>query len=279
MIKSIARRFRASANCSRAMSLFEGLESRRMLSASPATTPSASVPQVHLMPAASAKLLSGKTSSQTVVIRNPNAETETQKVTITLAPSLDGTTACESYSTPTVTKTLTIKGHRSAHVKVPFIAPATMAAGKYCTLATVQLGASTMTIAAPSFYTLRLAPAVTTTPNLVGYYSGIITGTNYTRGNLMMDQATFSWDTTQQTTTCLNGVFSVGTGQTAGTMNGSELNTGKFRFTLMSDDIKYVVRGRVMNNGEMIKGSFRGKLAHNVFPWANGSFRIIRQAS
>lgn len=280
MMKSMTRRSRASANCSRASSMIEGLESRQLLSASLVThpAPSTSAPLVHLMPA-SAKILAGKTSFQTVVIRNPGSEHVTQAVAITLAPSVDGLSACESYSTPGVTKTLTIKGHGSARVKVPFIVPATLGAGKYCTLATVRLGASTITVAAPSSYTLRVSPALTTTPNLVGYYTGVIKGTSYSHGNLMLDEATFSWDTTQQTTSCLNGYFAVGTGGTAGTMNGSELTSGKIRFTFKSAYMNYVVSGRVMHDGGMIKGSFRGKFAENVFPWVNGSFKIVRQAS
>ncbi len=280
-MKAFARRCHAAANRSCASAMIEGLETRRMLSAAPEAqiTPLAAVPQIKVMPAASAKIMAGKTRHETVTIQNTAAASETEVVTITLAPSIDGTTACGSYSTPSMTRTLTIEGHSRASVRVPFVAPVTLAAGSYRTLATVQVGAETLTAAAPRMYTLTLPAVAVSTPDLVGDYAGLITGTHFSRGNLFADTATFSWETTDQTTSGMSGLFSVGTGQSAGTMNGSELSNGRIHFTLKSDDINYVVTGKVMHNGAMIKGHFSGKLTDNIFPAIDGQFRIFRQGT
>src|SRR4051812_4760710 len=71
--------------------MIEGLESRRLLSASPlahlADARAASV--VQLKPAAPAKISAGNTGTESVTIRNLGTESETEDVTITLVPSLD----------------------------------------------------------------------------------------------------------------------------------------------------------------------------------------------
>jgi len=263
------------------------LESRRFLSASPVShvAPLASASPVQLKPAAPAKILAGKTGTESVTIRNLGSSAETEDVTITLAPSLDGTTAAGAYDagSGTVTQSITLKPHGSMTIKVPFIPPTTLAAGKYHTLATVQLSGQTITATAPGTYTLTLPPGPTITPSLIGRYNGLITATSSSGGGIFgggshtVKQATFIWLTTAQDLTSLTGQFAVGSGQTVGSMTGGETTTGTFSYTLVSDNINYVITGKVTPDGSTLKGTFKGTLVNNIFAKLNGNFKITRQ--
>ena len=277
MTSRIASHRRGAIRASRSgASVFEMLEDRRLLSASP----------VQLKAVSPGKILAGNTGTEAVVVHNLTADPLTESVTVSLAPSLDGTTAAGAYSTPAVTETLTLAKHGSATVKVPFIPPTTLAAGKYHTLATVVLGTDTITATAPGVYTLTLPPAPTITPTLVGHYTGLIksttstsTGLFGTGTNTRVKVASFIWQTTSQTLTGLTGLFAVGSQQTTGTMTGSELNTGAIDYTLASADINYTIKGKVTANGQIITGTFKGTLVDNIFSTLNGSFKLTLQPS
>ncbi len=260
-------------------SVIEVLEGRQLLSATAVANlaPVNCVPQVEVSPAARSRVMAGKTRSEVVKIRNTSAQRLTEQVTITLAPSTDGTSACGCYSTPSVTRTLSIRAHGSASVRIPFIAPTTLATGKYQTVATVQVGATTIRAAATRSYSLVLPPAPLATSNLVGSYFGIISGSSTSHGNVMDSQATFSWNTTEQTTDHLSGVFSVGTGLVIGTMTGQELDNSRIHFTLKSDHLKYEITGRLLPDGVTIKGTFQGTVAKTLFTGVEGTFKITRQ--
>jgi hypothetical protein len=255
--------------------MIETLEDRQLLSAAP----------VQLKPVTPAKILAGNTGSDVVTIRNLTAASETEAVTITLAPSLNGTTAAGAYSSPSVTETLTLKAHGSASVKVPFIPPTTLVAGKYHTLATVDFGGNTITATAPGTYTLTLPPGPTTTPSLIGHYSGLITATSSSGGGIFgggshtTHEATFIWQTTAQTESSLTGLFAVGSGQTTGTMTGSETTTGTFSYALASANINYTIAGKVLDGGSELTGAFKGTLVNNIFARLNGHFKLLLQSS
>lgn len=267
--------------------MIEGLESRCLLSASPlahfAATKAASV--VQLKPAAPAKITAGSTGTESVTIRNLGTESETEDVTITLAPSLNGTTPAGAYTSPPVTQSVTLKPHGSATIKVPFVPPDTLVGGKYHTLATVVVGGTTYNATAPGTYTLVVPPGPTTTPSLIGHYSGLITATSSSGGGIFgggshtVKQATFIWFTTAQDLNGLTGQFNVGSGQTTGTMTGSETTTGTFTYTLASDNINYVIAGKVTPDGKTLKGTFKGTLVNNIFAKLNGNFKITLQTS
>jgi hypothetical protein len=247
-------------------SLVEPLESRQLLSASP----------VSFKPVTPAKITAGNTGVEQVVIHNPGAASETENVTITLAPSLNGSTAAGSYSSSGVSEILTIKGHGSATVKVPFVPTSPLAAGKYHTLVSVQLGTSTFSGTAPGTYTLIIPPAPTTTPSLIGRYSGLITANP---GGGLTHQATFIWLTTGQTLTSLTGQFAVGSQQANGTMTGSESTTGAIQYHFSSSLINYTITGTVSPDGSTITGKFKGTLVNNIFKNLSGRFKITQQTS
>ena len=71
------------ARRSHGVAMIESLEGRQLLSSS--------LP-VQFKPIAPGKILAGKTGTETVIISNPGTETETEDVSVTLSPSLDGTT-------------------------------------------------------------------------------------------------------------------------------------------------------------------------------------------
>jgi hypothetical protein len=275
MNDSMVGKRRSSVRSSHSRSMIESLEDRRLLSAAP----------VQLKAATPAKILAGNTGTDVVTIRNLTAASETEAVTITLAPSLDGTTAAGAYSSPSVSETLTLKAHGSASVKVPFVPPTTLAAGKYHTLATVEVGTNTFTATAPGAYTLTLPPGPTTTPSLIGHYSGLITATSGSSGGIFgggthtTHEATFIWQTTAQTDSSLTGLFAVGSQQTTGTMTGSENTSGVISYTLASADINYTILGKVTSNGSEITGTFKGSLVNNIFAKLNGHFKILLQSS
>ncbi len=256
----------------------EGLEGRRLLSAAP--------PVVQLKAVTPGKILAGNTGYETVIVHNPTTAPVTESVTVTLAPSLDGATAAGAYAAATTTQTVTIAKHGAAKVKVPFVPPTTLAAGKYHTLATVVAGADTVSAVAPGTYTLTLPPAPTITPSLVGDYSGLIKSTTSTSTgflgtgtNTRVKEATFIWQTTAQTLTGLTGLFAVGSGQTTTTMTGSELTTGAITYTLTSADINYTIKGKVTADGGVITGTFKGTLVNNIFSTLNGTFKLTRQTT
>ncbi len=241
----------------RGSSMVEGLEDRRMMSAS----------VVQLSAVKPGKVLAGTTAYETVTVHNFTADAVTEDVAVTLVPSLDGSTAAGAYPTPTTTESVTIKKHGTARLKVPFVPQATMVAGKYHTLATVTVGAdaavavAAVTAEAPGTYTLTLPPGPTTNPSLVGHYSGLIysststsTGLFGTGTNTRVKEATFIWETTAQDLSTLTGLFAVGSGQTTATMTGEELTTGVVTYTLTSDDINYTLKGKVSADGRSSRG-------------------------
>lgn len=275
MRKSIVSRGGAVVRASCGSPMIESMEPRQLLSA---------VPLVHLSRVRPGRILAGTTGTEVVRIHNPGTTSETVNVDITLAPSLDGTTPAGSYSSPGINETLTIKAHRNAKVQVPFVPPTTLAAGKYHTLATVQLGTQTIIGTAPGTYTLKLPPGVTTTPSLVGDFSGLIVETSSSSGGIFgggssthTKEATFVWQTTSQTTTSLTGTFSIGSGQVTGTMTGSEFTNGKIQYTLTSDNINFVIKGKVTPDGTKITGNIVATLVNNIFKKLAGHFKITRQ--
>src|SRR6185312_14304661 len=189
------------------VTMIESLESRRLLSAS-------ALP-FSLAAASPKKILAGATGNEQVTIKNLSTTAATETVTITLAPSLDGTTAAGAYSSPAVTQSVTLKPHGTAKIKVPFIPPTTLVAGKYHTLATVQIDSDTFNATAPGTYTLTLPPGPSITPSLIGHYSGLITATSSSGGGIFgggshtVKQATFIWFTTAQDLNGLTGQFNV----------------------------------------------------------------------
>jgi hypothetical protein len=274
MIKSIFGKQQKVEQSSSRLPLIEGLESRQLLSAAP--------PLVSLSPVSPGKILAGsKPGTEVVTIRNLTAATETVPVTVTVAPSLDGSTADGTY-TATVTETLTIKKHGSAKVKVPFVPPITLTAGKYYTLVTANVGGTAFSGVAPKTYTLTLPPLPTTTPSLIGHYVGLITATSSQSTGFFgggtsttVHQLSFIWETNAQTLTSLSGLFAVGDQQVDdGTMQGYELTNGVLHYTLASPDINYTMDAKVSANGQTITGKFKGVLVNNLFKTIGGSFKL-----
>lgn len=246
---------------------------------------SASALPFSLAAASPKKILAGTTGTEQVTIKNLSTTAATETVTITLAPSLDGTTAAGTYSSPAVTQSVTLKAHGTAKIKVPFIPPITLVGGKYHTLATVQIDSDTFNAAAPGTYTLTVPPGPTTNPSLIAHYSGLIKATSTSGGGIFgggsktVKELTFIWFTTAQDDGSLTGQFNVGSGQTTGTMTGAETTTGTFTYTLASDNINYVIAGKVTPDGAILKGTFKGTLVDNIFAKVNGNFKITRVTS
>ena len=277
--------------------LVEGLENRQFLSASPAAylAPLAAKapPPVVQLSGSPKKILAGsKPSTELVTIHNYGTVAETINITITLTPSVDGVTSAGSYTTPSVSETLTINKHGAAKVKVPFVVPITLAAGKYRTLGSVDFGSgNVITAVAPGSYTLTLPPLPTTTPTLVGDWVGLITATSSqstgffgTGTTTSIHQASFIWQATSQNLTSLTGLFAVGdqnakiNGVANGlSMQGYELNNGVIHYTLTSDDINYTIDGKLSKNNTVITGKFKGTLVNNIFKSLGGSFRLVQQ--
>jgi hypothetical protein len=248
--------------------MMEGLENRCLLSASP----------VLLKPVTPTKITAGNTGTEVVTIKNPTTASVTETVTITLAPSLNGKTAAGTYSSPSVTESLTIGVKGSATVSVPFVPPDTLVSGKYHTLATVQIDANTFHATAPGLYTLTVPPVPTTTPALIGHYAGLAraSGGISNGGHITKDFGVI-WETTAQTDTTLSGTFVIGIQQVTGTMTGSEFLNGTFSYALVSPDINYTVTGKVLNNGAKLSGTIHGTFINNLFKKVNGSFTINLQ--
>jgi hypothetical protein len=236
-------------------------------------------------------LAGGKAGTEVVTVHNYGTIAETETVTITLAPSLDGVNPAGSYSTPGVTETVTIKKHGSASIKVPFVPPITLIAGKYHTLATVSFNQSTTTLTAPGTYTLTLPPLPTTAPTLIGRWVGLIIATSSESTGFFgggtsttVHEASMIWETTAQNLTSLTGLFAVGD-QNASlngdsnnlSMQGYELTNGVIHFTLTSDNINYKMDGKVTNNGTKITGLFKGTLVNNIFKNLGGKFTLNMQ--
>jgi hypothetical protein len=253
----------------RAPSIVESLEDRRMLSAAP----------FQLKPVAPTKILAGNTGTESVVIHNLTTAAVTEEVDITLAPSLNGSTAAGAYSTPGISETITLKAHGSATIKVPFVPPTTLTSGKYHTLATVTLGdAAPTTLVAPGTYTLTVPPAVTTTPSLVGIYKGLIKQTIGGGGKSYVHEAGFIWNNTAQTPGSLTGTYTVGTATDTGTMTGSENTTGAVTFTFTASDMTYTVVGKVSADGSSIIGTIKGTFVNNLWARLNGKFTLALES-
>jgi len=259
------------ARTSRGLAMIESLESRQLLSAAPITVSAASP----------GKILAGTTTGKvTVTVRNLTATPVTEDVTITLAPSLDGTTPAGTYDSPSITESLTLKKHGAAHIKVPFTLPATtlLFNGKYRTIATVELDANIITVTAPGAFKLTVPPAPTTSPSLVGHYFGLIAADSGTSGGgHISHQASFDWMTTSQTLDSLTGTFGVGDQQTTGTMTGSENTGGTIQFTLASANINYTLTGTVSADGTLISGKILGTFVNNIFAKLKGRFHLALQ--
>jgi hypothetical protein len=269
MSKSVFSRHIVAANSSRAFSMIETLEDRRLMSASP----------IHLSAVTPGKILAPNTGHVKVTIQNQTAVAETEPVTITLAPSLNGSTASGTYSSAPVSETVTIKAHGSATVVVPFTPPITLAQGKYHTLATVDLGGTSYTATGPGTYTLTVPPTPTTTPSLIGDYTGQARGAEGTSsGGTVTHAFGFIWNTTSQTTTSLTGTFTIGDVSYTGTMTGEETTTGAVDYTLASPEINYTVKGTVSADGSTITGKITGLLVNNLFKHVFGHFQLSRQA-
>jgi len=254
--------------------LIEGLEDRRLMSAV--------VPLVQLSAVSPGKILAGnKPVTEVVTIHNLTAVAETIPVTITTAPSLDGVNA-DGTSTATVTETLTIKKHGIAKVKVPFVPPVTLTAGKYHTLVSADVNGTAFSGVAPKTYTLTLPPLPTTTPSLIGHYVGLITATSSQSTGFFgggtsttVHELSLIWETNAQTLTTLGGLIAVGDQQVDdGTMTGYELTNGVIHYTFASADINYTLDGKVSANGQTIKGLFKGVLVNNLFKTIGGSFKM-----
>lgn len=264
MSKSVFSRRSVSTRSSAAT--IEPLESRRLLSGSP----------VHLSPVTPGKILAPNTGTEKVTIQNQSKVAVTEAVTITLAPSLNGTIG--AYSSPSFSSTLTIKAHGSVTVKVPFTPPVTLAQGKYRTIATVDLGGTIITATAPGTYTLTIPPIATTTPSLLGHYAGLARGSQSSGGGgTVTHEFGFIWQDTSQDLTSLTGTFTIGIQSFTGTMTGSEFNTGAVNFTLASPQINYTIKGTVSADGSTIKGTIKGTLVNNLFKKVFGHFSLTRQ--
>jgi len=269
MSKSVFSRHSIAAHSANGSTMIEALESRRLLSGS----------LIHLSPVTPGKILAPNTGDVKVTIKNATAAAETEAVTITLAPSLNGTTASGAYSSAPVAETLTIKAHGSTTVEVPFTPPITLAQGKYHTLATVNLGGTVYTATAPGTYTLTVPPVATTTPSLIGDYTGQARGAEGAgNGGTVTHAFGFIWQTTSQTLTGLTGTFTIGDVSFTGTMTGGEYATGAVDYTLASPEINYTVKGTVSADGSTITGKITGLLVNNLFKHVFGHFQLSRQA-
>jgi hypothetical protein len=287
MIKSILSKRPVKKQSSNRPAMIEPLEGRQLLSAAPVLHTAAAKlpPLVSLSPATPGKILAGnKPGYETVTVRNLTTAIETESVTITLAPSLDGVNPAGTYSTPSVTQTVTIKKKGSIKIRVPFIPPITLAAGKYKTLATVDVGGTIVNATAPGAYTLTLPPLPTTTPSLIGRFTGLVTATSSQSTGFFgggtsttIHQVSIIWQTTAQDLTSLTGIFAVGDQQTAGVMTGYELNNGKVHYTLTSPLITYTMDGTIVNKGGVLKinGLFKGTLVNNIFKTIGGVLHMV----
>lgn len=273
MVKSIVRE--------RCGVMIEGLESRQLMSGTVAAV------QVHSV--TPGKILAGsKTAYEVVRIHNTSADAVTEDVTLSLAPSLDGTTVAGSYGIAPVTQTVSLKKHGATTIKVPFVPPVALGPGKFYTLVTADVGGITTTTATPKPFTLTVPPASTTTPSLVGHYQGLITGkTTTTSGvglfghntHVTIHSLSFIWETTSQTIGGVTGLFAVGTQQETGTQVGSENTTGAISYTFSSNLINYTILGKVTPDGQTITGTFKGTLVNNLFPTLKGHFKLALQSS
>ena len=202
-------------------------------------------------------------------------------MSITLAPSLRWDNCRQRIrQRRSVAETLTIKKHGGEGQGSVWWPPTTLSIGSYFTLATVVVGTDTVNATAPGTYKLTLPPAPTTTPSLIGHYFGLVHGsTTLGNGGTINHVATIIWQTTAQDLTSLTGTFSVGAGQTAGTMIGSENTTGAIQYALTSDTINYTFKGKVSPDGSTITGVIHGTLVNNIFKRIDGHVKLTLQTS
>jgi hypothetical protein len=275
MAKSSVIKANRAARVTQSGSMIETLESRELFSV-------AVKPLVTLKAVSPSKILAGnKPATEVVTVHNYTTAAVTESVTVSLAPSLDGVTDAGSFGLTPVTETLTIKKRGSANIKVTFVPPTTLAAGKYHTIATVDVAGDIVTATAPGTYTLTLPPEPTTTPSLVGDFAGLIESYNSQSTGFFgggtsttIHELTFIWETTSQTATTLSGLFSVGDQSVAATMTGSELTNGTYSYQLTSPDITYSISGKIADNGTIITGRFNGTLVNNLFKKLVGGFKL-----
>jgi len=267
--------FTGRATTARIPSVIETLEGRQLLSS---TLP------VQFKPVTPAKILAGTTGNETIVVSNPTSEAETEDVTVTLSPSLDGTNVAGTFVSQGLTQSVTLNPHGKVTLKVPFVPSTSNVAGKYHTLVSVTVGSNTYTGTAPGTYTLTVPPAPTTTPSLIGHYSGLITGKSTSGGGIFgggsttVKKATFIWFTNAQDLQSLSGLFAVGSQQVNGTMTGQENTNGTFTYTLASDLINYTITGKYTPDGSTLTGTFKGTFVNNIFAKLTGKFKIIASA-
>jgi hypothetical protein len=283
----VSKRYRSAHS-----SMIEGLESRQLLSATVAhlaplaAKVKAPPPLVQLSAVGPKKILAGsKPGTETVTVHNYTTAAVTEEVIITIAPSLDGVTAAGSFGIAPVDETVTIKKKGTLKIKVPFVPPITLEAGKYFTLATVSVGGTVVNATAPGTYTLTLPPMPTTTPSLIGHYQGLITAiksqsTGFFGGgtSTTIHQLSIIWETTGQDLTSLTGLFAVGDQNSDNnTMEGYELTNGVIHYTLASTDINYTLDGKVSANGATITGKIKAVLVNNLFKTIGGTFKMTLQ--
>lgn len=261
--------------------MIEGLENRQMMSAT--------IPVVTLHAVSPGKILAGnKPGYEVVTIRNPAVTAVTEEVTVSIAPSLDGVTAAGTYATTPIDETITLKKHGGLNIKIPFVPPVTLAAGKYYTLVTTDVAGTATTTVAPKMFTLTLPPLPTTTPSLIGDFSGIIESYKSTTNGVglfghttstSIKILTFNWNTTAQDTGSLTGLFAVGAQQSTGTMVGTELTNGVISYSFTSDLIDYTLTGKIttVKGVQTLSGSIKSTLVGNLFSSLNGKFKIARQ--
>ena len=266
----------------RSGAMIEGLEGRRMLSISPA----AAVLPATFGKVTPATILPFKNGTQPVTLHNIGSTTTSETVTITVTPSLSGTTPAGTYVSNPFTKTVTLKPHGSVIVKVPFTPPTTgLSSGKYHNLVDVvfanglpiagENGVSTGT------FTYKAPPGPTVTPSLIGRYTGKINvsgdGGN---GGTITHILGVIWDISSQTLTNAVGTVTVGDVTESGTFTGFETTTGTFNYSFASADGQITFtwsNGKVINNGASLTAKSVGTLsAANLFPHMNGTLKLIR---
>jgi hypothetical protein len=265
----------------RSGAMIEGLENRTMMSISPAAT---------TLPATFGKVTPAtiqpfKSGVQPVTLHNPGASSLSETVTVTLKPSLDGTTSAGSYSNAPFTQAVTLKPHGSQTVKVPFTPPTSgLSSGKYRNLINVVFvngPVSNENGVSSGTFTYKAPPGPTVSPSLVGKYTGKINVSATTGGGGTLTHILgVIWDISSQTLTDLTGTVTVGDVTESGTFTGFETTTGTFNFSFASVDGKITFtwsNGKVIRGGAELTAKSVGTLSpDNLFPHMNGTLKLFK---
>ena len=248
----------------------EGLEGRRLLSASP----------VHLGAVTPAKISAGATGYETVTIRNATAAAVTESVTVSLTPSLDGTTAVGAVRVPGADRHCVDQEARVGQGEGA-VRPG-RAADQRQVLHPCHGGRRRHHLrrqGAGPVHTGRTArrhdDPEPGRPLLRHRHGSAGTG----NGGSVTHEFGFIWQTTAQTPDSLSGTFYVGNGNATGTMTGQESTDGSVTYTLTSADINYTLKGKVTPDGSAITGTIHGTLVNNLFKRIDGKFTLTRQPS